>query len=196
MSEAMEEREVDLSATDPHEYTKMRRLRHVLDMREWFLDKSAEVDEYLAEGLLSTEGANTIIRRTLEQYIMTVESIAGEDDPWTRYWEEAKLGKQVIAAPPDAHETDVEVAYVGLQSLFGMPDPITLTWTREQSPPASTMGAHPNGATVQEEETVQIPRRVLKDGYRYVNSYLNEIGMDIEVKDTNDTWGFVEVDDE
>lgn len=158
--------------------TRQRRLNAIYDARKSFVDRRRHVDDALHYHRSIDEfTANTVLRRELENYIHEVEWLMDETDTARDYWSGVDLGVMVL---PDGST----IQFTGLQSIIETADPIHYSWTTEE---------HDNwdGRTEQDhEETVQIPRDVLVNGYRAVNGFLMEADLDLLLDDGEEEFGF------
>lgn len=175
-------------AEDPEGYAEAEVLRQTLEQRAMWPKKVRESKDFVSEGWIDQEGANSILRTTLEEYIVQLESLeVGDDDSelWDKYAHEVELGSVVVPRPDGTEERPVGYNFVGLMDILERPDPLFYDYTVKQEPPASTMGSHPDGESKTVRVETQIDENVLRNGFRAANMYLSGIGLGVTVDDSD-----------
>jgi len=157
-----------------------RRVRSLFDARE-------DCRKMRTEAKMKTDGrggeaAATAYRNVLESYVRECEPLFSKTENGRRYWTDYRFGTfkikpttEEIIDEPDENE----VVVCGLNALYQLP-----------SPPAvqieiRTRSKRLGGGCIAEEITAerQIPFDILDRMYSAVNSYLNELGLGIDVQE-------------
>lgn len=166
---------------DPGEYNQRRRMRAVHDAMDRFHDQRRKARDLYSRGHISEDTHLSILREAVESVLYELEPQLREFDPTDEdteadaegyYWNHVELGS--VEIPPDGKTHK----FTGLESIVEFPDPMTVTWEEEPDPPAG-MSHHPNPDAGQQEETVQVPRRVLLRAARAVRAFMNDVGLDL-----------------
>ncbi|GAA0305696.1 hypothetical protein [Halarchaeum salinum] len=185
---------------DSEDYVQRRRLKEIYDARESIREKRRQIDIMIEDPdyprVDKYRGAR-LYRSAVEDYIMAVEPLLvntyAEDG--TAYWEDVELGT-IQMQPPEHLRGDVEpspfndylrivekptpkeFAITGLQSILGLPRPLTADFSatvRTQSQP----DPHQTTKTI----TQPIPWDILVSAVRQTTLFLEEIGFEVDVSE-------------
>lgn len=190
--------DADANATvlDPDAYTQKRRLKDLFELRREVADIRLHAQAQISSPYHLDHEALTAYRVAMNAYLVEVEPLirryGGED-----IWEESHLGTLTVSPPegftedgttPSIHNgqreiinpaSETEIHFDGLQSILTEPNPLTATFE------ATVTERHKGEHKIRETKTVQIPDRILDRGYRTVNLFLAEQGLDLDPDDDN-----------
>jgi hypothetical protein len=182
MSDAADDAPTDIEVepVDIDDLVNSRRVRSLFDARE-------DCRKMRTEAKMKTDGrggeaAATAYRNVLESYVRECEPLFSKTENGRRYWTDYRFGTfkikpttEEIIDEPDENE----VVVCGLNALYQLP-----------SPPAvqieiRTRSKRLGGGCIAEEITAerQIPFDILDRMYSAVNSYLNGLGLGIDVQE-------------
>lgn len=195
---------------DNEDYVQRRRLKEIYDAREEIRAKRRQIDVMIEDRdypqVDKLRGAR-LFRSAVEDYIMAVEPLltATYEDDGEKYWEEVSLGSVTIQPPqylcgdvtpspfndylrivekPSPEKFDI----TGIQSILEMARPIRAEFSatiRTQSQP------NPHEET--EVVTRPIPWDILVSAVRQTTLFLNEVGFEVNVSETEQR---TEIDDD
>lgn len=175
--------------TDLNDLVKSKRFEEIHDSRMRVLQQERKAADGLLEGEIDQLTANMVIRRAVENYIYEVENLVKPPSKKTNlsdkdYWNDVELGEFEL---PDGQS----VKFEGLKSVLEAPNPFVVQTTERRERPL-------RGETKETvTHRVQIPRSILMNAYRQVNTFLAEIGMEIDpTDDQTETWHFREITDQ
>lgn len=163
------------------------RFREIHEERERVKQQHRRVLDGLYFGPLTEEGANQILRDTIETYLHEVREVlkppeketvpTGED-----YWTDVEVTTLEL---PNGEAYDL----TGLESLFDLPGTITVEETVERE-------EYPRGkVTETDTREVGIPRKTLLDYYYTANKGLAEAGVKFDAEAGKmPTYGFEELE--
>lgn len=190
--------DIEVEPVDIDELVNTRRVRSLFDARE-------DCRKMRTEAKMKTDGrggeaASTAYRNVLESYVRECEPLFAKTDNGRRYWTEYRFGtfkikpetkpipgdgpgsgRQIagsgeqIINEPEANTVDVR----GLNSLFQLASPTAVQVQVRQRSKRLSEGYTAKNITAER----QIPFDILDRMYSAVNSYLNELGLGIDVQE-------------
>lgn len=188
--------DVEVEPVDIDEIVNTRRVRSLFDARE-------DCRKMRTEAKMKTDGrggeaAATAYRNVLESCVRECEPLFAKTDNGRRYWTDYRFGTfeikptteeipgdgpgrriagsgEQIINEPEANTVDVR----GLNSLFQLASPTAVqVQVRQRS---KRLGEGYTAKNITAER--QIPFDILDRMYSAVNSYLNELGLGIDIQD-------------
>jgi len=194
--------DLQVEAVDVDEMIRRERIRSLFDARKRCREvRSDSKIEYDGQ---ETDVGNMAYRTVLESYIREAEALFSQTEDGRRYWNERDFGTVTVPLPVEASSMNgtpyqvpgpgeeypigvleqpdpKTVDMIGLKSLFETDSPITATF--EFPSPHPGMG---RGQTY-ETETIKkaIPYQILDKMFARTNGYLAELGIGIEIDETD-----------
>ena len=198
MSDAADDAPTDIEVepVDIDDLVNTRRVRSLFDARE-------DCRKMRTEAKMKTDGrggeaAATAYRNVLESYVRECEPLFAKTESGRRYWTEYRFGKfkikptteeipgdgpgrriagsgEQIINEPDENTVDVR----GLNSLFQMSSPAVVRVQIRKRSKRLSEGYTAKNITAER----QIPFDILDRMYSAVNSYLNELGLGIDIQE-------------
>lgn len=195
---------ISVEAVDTDDIVRSRRLRAIFDAKSECREIRRKVQTLASDDRKATYSATSHYRHALETYVREVESLFSQTEAGRRYWTAydfgelhvspaveytpsrrrsggqtrilAKTGSHLAEDPPER-----QIDVTGLNSLFELPSPIT--FDAECMIQNSTR--KPTRETVRVE--TQVDFQTLDEMYAVVNGYLAELGLDIEIDNSETT---------
>jgi len=189
--------DLELTASDPDDINRQRRLLQINDARETVINVRNSVGDPTSSVATNTYQRNTLLFAAVQSYAIELEPLfeqAGAiGDTFLRGDDDA-LGA-VEAAPPNgaisAHQQHQRRVVGGspqpkrrpiksLQQFITLESPVTFTWELTIS--------QGGGSVAQQtfSRDVSVPMAVSNKAYRLCNRFLSEVGLDIDI--TGDAW--------
>lgn len=196
---------IAVEAVDTEDMVRSRRLRAIFDAKKECREVRRKVQTLVSDDKEATYTATSHYRHALETYVREVEPLFSQTEPGRRYWTQHDFGELHVS--PAVEHTSVGdtrrsrqklvrtgsylvddppkkvIDLTGLNCLFELSSPIT--FETECMVKSSTFGEGNTLETVHVEG--QIDFQTLDDMYAVVNGHLAELGLDIEIDDSDTT---------
>lgn len=194
--------DLQVEAVDVDEMIRRERIRSLFDARKRC--REVRSDSKIEFDGQETDVGNMAYRTVLESYIREAEALFSQTEDGRRYWSERDFGTVTVPLPVEASSMNgtpyqvpgsgeeypigvleqpepKTVDMIGLKSLFETDSPITATF--EFPSPHPGLG---RGQTY-ETETIKkaIPYQILDKMFARTNGYLAELGIGIEIDETD-----------
>lgn len=171
MSEPQERREEvgPLGVTDPEDFAQTQRLRQIYEARQNYQERRAEIDRIRRDNELTLYDTQEHLLAAFQSYFFEVEGLMLRHPAGDKYLEDVELGV-VEHADPNSEDR----VFVGLNSLTGSYRPMP---TPGYSKPSYDT-ARPEDKVVH----VSVPVAVINKGFREINKFLAEVGLDADME--------------
>lgn len=194
---------IPVEAVDTEDMVRSQRLRAIADAKNNCREVRENVENVISQDDEHQYEATSYYRHAVESYAREAETLFSKTDAGRRYWTEYEFGTMTVS-PAVKHEaapkgtkriiaqTGSEVAgklpeetiqVTGLNTLFRLESPITFDMACPVSAPGRGRGMTRETVRVKQ----QIEFGILDDMYAVVNGYLSELGLDIEIDDSDST---------
>lgn len=175
-SQAAEDDESRLGVTDPEDFAQTERLRQIYDARQEFQKRRAELGKIRREQDLTLYETQEHLLAALQAYFFEVEGLMIRHPVGEHYLVEVELGKVQHAGDGE------DRVFVGLESLADSHRPMPTPGYRKPRHD----GEHAADKVVQ----VSVPTSVINKGFREINKFLAEVGLDADMEDEHQDAGF------
>lgn len=194
---------ISVEAVDTEDMVRSQRLRDITDARRNCRETREKAENVISQEREGQYQATSHYRHAVESYAREAETLFSKTDTGRRYWTQYDFGTMTISPAVEYRtsasgptqvlaQTDSEVAgklpeeniqITGLNTLFQMDSPITFLMDCRVVAPGRG-----RGSTIQ---TVRVERQIdfgiLDQMYSVVSGYLSEIGLDIEIDNSETT---------
>lgn len=194
---------IPVEAVDTEDMVRSQRLRDITDARRNCRKTREKAENVISQEREGRYTATSHYRHAVESYAREAEALFSKTDEGRRYWTQYDFGTMTISPAVEYRttrkgpkqiltQTDSEAAgklpeeniqITGLNSLFQVGSPITFTMDCRVVAPGRS-----RGSTIQ---TLRVERQInfeiLDEMYSVVNGYLSELGLDIEIDNSETT---------
>lgn len=166
-----------LGVTDPEDFAQRERLRHIYDARQSFQKRRAELDQIRREQELSLYETQEYLLAGFQSYFFEVEGLMIRHPAGDHYLEDVELGV-VEHAEPDGEDR----VFVGLEDL-------TKPYRPMPTPGYKTPSRNRRG-TSDAVVHVSVTTPIINRGFREINKFLAEVGLDADMENEHQDAGF------
>lgn len=194
---------IPVEAVDTEDMVRSQRLRDITDARRNCRKTREKAENVISQEREGQYTATSHYRHAVESYAREAEALFSQTDEGRRYWTQYEFGTMTISPAVEYRttrkgpkqiltQTDSEVAgklpeeniqITSLNTLFQMDSPITFAMDCPVVAPGRSRGSTIQTLRVKQ----QINFGILDQMYSVVNGYLSELGLDIEIDNSETT---------
>lgn len=162
-----------------------RRFDEIHEARRQVVEDERSIHEAMATGQIRDGQAKRLYQRAVNAYVRELEYLLNppDADEENQYWHTEPIGEIAL---PNGETYVVE----GLGEYLELPEEMAV-----QVGTVERDHYYQLGETTAETVTVQPPWNVLRSAFRTANAAVTELGLELDVGESDDEWGFRKIED-